>query len=109
VTLVERLVQSSGAWGAPDPGDVVAVSSRIRLARNIEGSPFPDWAEDEALLRLWGELRDILRDLPETADLEILEMDGLPAVDRQVLRERHLISTEMAERGKGAGVAVRAD
>jgi len=39
----------------------------------------------------------------------VLAMDDLPAVDRMVLQERHLISMELGEKGRGSGVVMRED
>ncbi len=93
-----QLHRQAGHWlrnRGPD-ADVV-ISTRVRLARNLVRSPFPTRASQEQkdevreqLSQVLAELRHGKRDLwinlPETSD-----------ADRELLRERHLISREHAE------------
>jgi len=107
--VVDELLKKPGAWmkvGAP-PG--VMVSSRVRLARNLEGVAFPGWAGEEESLRLWQALRPILEALPGCAAPVALEMEGLSRVDKEILIERHLISRDLAEKGRGSGLVFKAD
>ncbi len=71
-------------------GDVV-ISSRIRLARNIQGYPFANKMSDD-------QCKDVLQKCKEAAkplSLKYLSMEAMPAVKRQMLVERHVISPEM--------------
>ena len=109
MTAVDQLVRQPGAWLVSQGHADIAISSRVRLARNIEGQPFPGWAKDEARLRLWSSLVPALRETQGLADGVVVGMEELGAVDRQVLRERHLISTELAEKERGSGVVFAPD
>ena len=107
--VVDELLKNPGAWlkvGAP-PG--VMVSSRVRLARNLEGVAFPGWAGAEESDCLWQTLRPILEVLPGCAAPVALEMEGLSRVDKEILIERHLISRDLAEKGRGSGLVFKAD
>jgi protein arginine kinase len=103
------MIHQQGAWLAAKADPEIAVSSRVRLARNIKGQPFPGWAEESKRLALWCDLSKDLGTMRRLADSIWLSMDTLDPVDRQVLRERHLISAEFGERGKGSGIVIRRD
>jgi protein arginine kinase len=108
--LVDDLVKRRDSWllGEQDPAGIV-VSSRVRLARNVKGFAFPGWAQEEDRVRLCGELRRAFEGLESLPDPIFVEMHDLSPVDRDVLKERHLISKELAEKGPGSGLIVARD
>jgi len=53
--------------------------------------------------------RPIVCSLPSMASAAALDMDALNWSEKHVLRERHLISVEQSERGKGSGVVLKDD
>lgn len=85
------------------------VSSRIRLARNLKDAAFPGWAGEEEREQVWQNLKEILTHLETMTPALAVPMDGLDSLDKQVLWERHLISKEQAEKGRGSGLVVRED
>lgn len=87
----------------------IIVSSRVRLARNVRGWPFPGWAAETDRIKLCSTLRDALTHTSLLKGSLFIDMDVLQPADRDLLRERHLISNELAERGRGSGVMVSAD
>lgn len=109
-----RLVgKPASKWteGSGPSADIV-VSSRIRLARNVRGIPFPQQMNDahgEELLRLVeAGVREInLLGLPSRA--ELYRLDDTSDLDRQVLVEKHLISPKHAQGGPGKAVVVSED
>ncbi|MBM4142363.1 MAG: protein arginine kinase [Lentisphaerae bacterium] len=104
--LVDDLVRNPGSWLSHGRDTGVVVSSRARLARNIRDVAFPDWAGEEERLRVWSEMRGVLAGMPGLADALILDMGELAPVDRAVLRERHLASLDLTEKGAGSGLVV---
>ncbi len=107
--VVDELLRNPGAWlkvGAPTGA---MVSSRVRLARNLENVAFPGWAGEEESLRIWQTLRPVLEALPGCAAPVALEMENLSRVDKEILIERHLISRDLAEKGRGSGLVFKAD
>ncbi len=93
-----------GPWQrAEGPASDVAVSSRVRLARNVAGLPFPprmQAADATALLGRVDEARAALP--PEDGAFLFARLDGLGPLDRQVLVEKHLISPPHAHQSRGA-------
>lgn len=109
MTQVDGLLRQRGAWLPAGEETGVVVSSRIRLARNLRGVAFPGWAGEEECERVWKRLHPILLELKSLQPALAVGMTELDELDRQILFERHLISREFAERGKGSGVVVRLD
>lgn len=105
MTLDELLAQPVSWLGAADEAGI-AISCRVRLARNVGRAAFPGWAGEEESARLSARLRDVLLRAAPMRGGFAFEMSDLTPLDRLVLRERHLISTELAEKGRGSCVVV---
>jgi len=111
--ILNDWIHHPGAWLAATGDDSsvggVIVSSRIRLARNFAGLAFPGWAGEEECVSIQARVREILPSLKTLSPCLSLDMAGLAPVDREFLRERHLISNDLARKEKGSGVVVRHD
>jgi len=88
------------------PDDRIVMSSRVRLARNIKGAPFPGWAKKPERVRVLDLIRPALAELPEMGDALGVSMDNLSPLDKQILVERHLISREHAAKSGGSGLVL---
>lgn len=80
------------AEGVPE-SDIV-ISSRVRLARNLDKVPFPHLLNDEsggeclrAIEQAWQKSNNT-----ELKKMELITFDNLGDLDRQILVEKHLIS-----------------
>jgi protein arginine kinase len=107
---VDTLLKQPGAWlssHGPDAG--IVVSSRIRLARNLQSAAFPGWAGEEECEKLWQRLSGTLSGLKSLKPSLVISMGELTELDKQILFERHLISREQAEKGRGSGLVLRED
>jgi protein arginine kinase len=76
-------------------GDIV-LSTRVRLARNIEGFAFTGRARDGERLRVLAQVRGALPSIEPMRDAVAFRVDELQPVDRSLLHERHLVSKELA-------------
>ena len=74
----------------------VVVSSRVRLARNVEGYAFSGRAREGERLRVLSQIRDALALIPATQDGVLVRVDQLDETDRLLLHERHVVSKELA-------------
>ncbi|MBO5307138.1 MAG: protein arginine kinase [Lentisphaeria bacterium] len=109
---ITRLIASPVSFLADSgPDDDIAISSRIRLARNLAGWNFIE-ACDAAQLR---EIGTIIADAatasgalgcPECFDFKLDELDE---IDREVLFERRLASRDLLNRPEGARLLIRPD
>ncbi|MBA3656017.1 MAG: protein arginine kinase [Gemmatimonadaceae bacterium] len=78
-----------------DHSDIV-ISTRIRLARNIEGYAFSGRARDGERLRILAQVRDAVDSIPRFREGVMVRVDELKPEDRLLLHERHLVSKELA-------------
>lgn len=98
---LERFVQNALSSWMNDEGpelDIV-LSSRVRLARNFKDYTFPTlFSHEEAkeVLQLVNQ-RIETEVNPEIGKLEIVEMDKLQPLEKQVLVEKHLVSPRLIE------------
>ncbi|MCC7518313.1 MAG: protein arginine kinase [Verrucomicrobiae bacterium] len=89
--------------------DGIVITSRVRLARNLQGHSFPGWSRKPERLQLLELLRPSVEALPEMKGGVCHAMDALPALDKQILVEKHLISREHAGRNIGSAVVISRD
>src|ERR1035437_367164 len=89
----------------------VVLSSRVRLARNLEGYSFPHLMEDRSRILVREQLIEAIKTLNAGSDdhFVTLNMDLLPEADRQALVEKHLISDELAKGGIGRSACISKD
>ena len=75
----------------------IVLSTRIRLARNIEGFAFAGRARDGERLRVLARVREAVEQSPSLRrNTVLIRVDELPSDDRLLLHERHLVSKELA-------------
>jgi protein arginine kinase len=112
MTIENLLNQPFVYWmssGAQD-GDVV-LASRIRLARNLEGIPFPQRANEEQLSQVVAQLKNSLCDLSTEGQLDymFIDLEKLPLLERLVLVEKHIISPNHAREAGNRALIVKND
>jgi len=104
---LDDILGNPGEWLAVDgPHHRAVVSSRVRLARNLDRRPFPGWAKKNERVEILGQIRPEIEGAPSLGDVLCVEMGELSALDKQVLVERHLISREHASRAVGSAVLI---
>ena len=104
--LHEFLTPPSETARRKGPHDRIVMSSRVRLARNLNDAAFPGWAKKPERIRVLEMIRPAVESLPEMAGAFSEAMDNLSALDKQILVERHLISREHAAKGAGSGLVL---
>lgn len=105
--FVKRAVSDWMKGEGPD-SDIV-ISSRIRLARNIEQIPFPLIATEEDLESVIRQVQHVIgqsQSDKELGKLEVLRMKNLKNIERRVLVEKHLISPHLAEESPAGAVVL---
>ncbi|MDD4801332.1 MAG: protein arginine kinase [Syntrophomonas sp.] len=78
----------------------IVVSSRIRLARNINMIPFPHLLDQVNGEKCIEQIKNAWQKSPASsvlASMDMISFDQLPALERQILAEKHLISPLHAE------------
>ncbi|HML90507.1 MAG TPA: protein arginine kinase [Methylomusa anaerophila] len=96
--------------GDGPPGNVV-ISSRIRLARNLSGQPFPNQANADQMAAVVRELKEVADDLSKADghDYLFIELNELPPLTRYILVEKHIISPNHAVEPENRALIVRDD
>ena len=91
--------------------DDIAVSSRIRLARNLKGIPFPGrmTAEQRAELNLKVKNALLESNTPFAKSLKYIDMRDVPEVQKYAMVERHIISPEFANLNEETAIILSDD
>ncbi len=105
-TLPARLLGRAGWVDTNGRWDDLVISSRVRLARNIEGLPFSHWASSADLERAATTALEALRCCSVMQGHDSISVEELEPPDRKYLVERYLISRELAEGGLERWVAI---
>ena len=107
---VRALAGKVSAWLAgTGPQSETVLSSRVRLARNLREAPFPQRASDVERSKIFDRVVDAARGVDSLSRAFVWNVETLPAQERRLLVERHLVSPNLLQ-GEGArGVLVRDD
>ena len=94
-------------WYKNNNSDIV-VSTRIRLARNLDKTPFPNALKDTK--EVTEKIKNAILGSNSTLakDFDFIDLDNTPTIRKQEMAEEHLISPVMCE-GKGKSVLVSKD
>jgi len=104
----ELLLQQS-AWMSETDSPVV-ISSRVRLARNLEDFPFPHGLNQESAEQVEKTISQVLGDIEgDNEKLHYMSLTELNSVEKQVLIEKHLISPSLGGSTGSCGVALNSD
>jgi protein arginine kinase len=107
---IEEMAGKVNPWlDARGPHATSVVSSRVRLARNLDGIPFAHMAKPEDLESVMTGIRSALSGARSLEAADFMLMSDLDDLDRQFLVERHLISREHADKSASRAVAVSKD
>ncbi len=89
------------------PEAEIVISSRIRLARNIENYPFPylssDSQAEEVLDMVWKVLQK------GSDKMSLIKISELEPLEREVLVEKHLISPLLVKESRNSAVVIGED
>lgn len=93
------------------PEDDIAVSTRIRLARNLSGLPFPARMSPEQRKELNLKVKSAVlqSNTPFAKSLKYIDMADVPQTEIAAMVERHIISPEFAEENADRAIIISAD
>lgn len=98
-----------GEWlRGTGPDRDIAMCTRVRLARNVQGYSFSSCLGVVEAQELTSFLSEELAKLPTDDALTVTDLVNLRDLDREMLMERHLISRDHATNNRPRGVAVNA-
>lgn len=90
------------------PETDVVISSRIRIARNLTGKPFPMLATTQQAQEVLEQLTAVAQteELQHYGPFETIELSRLTELERRVLVEKHLISPNLANESRSGAVVL---
>jgi protein arginine kinase len=95
---IDQLVHHFAGWlDSSGEYSEIVISSRARLARNLDSVPFASRASKAELSQVLNSLLAIREQSSYLKDIPFIDTDQLSKIDRQILVERHLISPALAE------------
>lgn len=100
-----------GRWYTQSVSDDAVVSTRIRLARNINGIPFPSRMTDEQKQEVNRLVRSAVENsnTPYAQSLKYINMRDIPENERFSMVERHIISREFASDSENRAIIISED
>ncbi|NEU32433.1 protein arginine kinase [bacterium LRH843] len=107
MSLEHFISEALSPWTKKDgPDSDIVLSSRIRLARNLEEYRFPLLASMEESYAVFKHIGQALTQAPfdSIGPLELLSIDEMKANEKRVLVEKHLISPHLADHSKFGAV-----
>jgi len=91
------------------PSSDIVISTRVRLARNLEAIPFPKRGTSEQLANVVERVKVALKATKSIGPADFVELSDLKETDRQVLVEEHLLSPQYIEQDKNKAVVFNRD
>ena len=105
--MFENFLENSKGWlNAEGPDSDIVISSRIRLARNIENYPFPVKATVSHKAEITQKIKSVYGRIKSIQDALFVDMDKVNDLDKQFLLERHLVSQEHLQLIEGKSLIV---
>lgn len=89
----------------------IVVSTRVRLARNLENTPFPSFMDNNAKKQVSEQVKKAIleSDTPFSKSLKYISMDDVPENEIYAMVERHIISPEFAKNSAGRSIIISED
>ncbi|MBI5244694.1 MAG: ATP--guanido phosphotransferase [Elusimicrobia bacterium] len=104
---LSNMLRFKMGWAEPaGPSHEVVLSSRVRLARNLSGRPFPGRSTPKATAAVLSEALAAARKAKALAKAASILLEELEETERVFLVERYLISRLLAQATRSRGVVV---
>ena len=103
--------QAGSNWTLDDgPHNDIVISSRVRLARDLQKLPMPSFQNEASSYTVFELIRLAYENLELVAQgYYFYNMGELPLLERQILIEKHLISPEFAAKRPNQGLIISSD
>ncbi|NMO97546.1 protein arginine kinase [Paenibacillus lemnae] len=105
--------QALSEWmrGSGQDSDIV-ISTRVRVARNLQHLPFPLLATNQQSEEVLEKLKDVIGEgavTEETGSFHTIILEEIGDLDKKVLVEKHLISPSLANESRNGAVILNDD
>jgi protein arginine kinase len=109
MTIASLIATPSELTDTSSSKSAIVLMTRIRLARNLSGRPFPGWARPPQRAQVLDVCREAIAATPPMKRSLSVSVSELADLERQILVERHLISRELSGSQAGSGVVISKD
>src|SRR5690554_5469082 len=100
-----KVYSNLSQWISGDgPENDIVLSSRVRLARNLENFVYPNRTDNETRKKISELVKKVV--LSEDLGIHYIKMSDLPVLERELMVEKHLISPVHAKDGIGKDVFI---
>ncbi|MDD5108115.1 MAG: protein arginine kinase [Candidatus Omnitrophica bacterium] len=104
---INDLINHTSEWlKGTGPNSDVVISSRIRLARNLNNFAFPHWANKAQLDEIVNKTSLAMSTVELLKNSTLFRLVDLDSIDKQFLVERHLMSIEHTQKTEQKAVLV---
>ena len=104
---LDDLINHTCEWlRGTGPNSDIVISSRIRMARNLNKLPFPHRANKKQQEEILSKTREAIENSDYLKKTIFLELASLDNVDKQFLIERHLMSREHASKSNHKAIVI---
>lgn len=110
--LNDKASSANSSWMESDgPEANIVISSRVRVARNLAGIPFPHLLDPEKSMEVINEVKAAIEKeaAGRIGNLEVTLLKDLSPLERQILVDKHLISPDLLNNFQFKAVAIRDD
>jgi protein arginine kinase len=109
MTISSLLATPSELTDSASSKSAIVLMTRIRLARNLAGKPFPGWSKQAQRAEILEACRAAVASTPPMKRSASAIVSELSDLEKQMLVERHLISRELSGSSEGSGVVINKD
>lgn len=113
MSIKDKVGSARSRWMDADGPDAdIVVSSRVRVARNLTGVPFPHLLDLEKSREVIDKIKQAITNTQApglVGSLELSELSQLSPLERQLLVDKHLISPDLLTNFQSKAVAIRQD
>ncbi|MCX5703515.1 MAG: protein arginine kinase [Candidatus Omnitrophica bacterium] len=104
------LLNHTSEWlRSTGPNSDIVISSRIRLARNLDNLVFPHWANKKQGEQTLEIIEEAVAKADYLKNTTVFRLADLDSIDKQFLVERHLMSLEHAQKSDHKAVVIDDD
>ncbi len=98
-------------WKANENTSDIAVSTRVRIARNLKNTIFPHKASSDVLEKVCAEVCTAILDSNSyiSKEFNYISIENIKEDEKETLIEKHLISPNLALKKNGAGALINKD
>ncbi len=107
---ISKLLETKPLWlCSQSDSSTIVISTRIRIARNLYKYNFPHQCSAQDRQNVISEVLKAAKNIDALKDANLLEIDSLDDIEKQILVERHLVSQEFVQQKLPAAILINSD